>query len=400
MNRTTLLFLLCLLTLQSHAGGRLSRPVIFDTDRQAEASEASAPHSTKSKKEKKNKQKEADEEPEHKWQRLPQEEQQELTHYLQDFVRERGSNQMLLGLRGDAVSERIAFLHDKYGTKFFLVVRQSCAHLVEPRVLAFTIGGRYGSVSHPQPFMKMVEAYDSTLLLMSRDSLPAETSLRKVCPADRIIPLLRSIAWGQFPVTGLYPWQTEPYLSGCGAVALAQVMFFYRHPDAARGTCSYDTQDGHHVDVSLEGIPIRWNKMKDHYSRTDRDTAAIAGLVKMCGLALRSSYGPKGTSTLMRYYRPALTEHFAYADSARFIHKGTEGELVEQVRCEVRAGRPCILCDNNHIFVCDGIFDEFLHFNLGWSGVSNGWFRTIVPGEPLSGATLIHSAIVGIQPKK
>ena len=117
---------------------------------------------------------------------------------------------MLLGLRGDAVSERIAFLHDKYGTKFFLVVRQSCAHLVEPRVLAFTIGGRYGSVSHPQPFMKMVEAYDSTLLLMSRDSLPAETSLRKVCPADRIIPLLRSIAWGQFPVTGLYPWQTEP----------------------------------------------------------------------------------------------------------------------------------------------------------------------------------------------
>ena len=170
MNRTTLLFLLYLLTLQAHAGGRLSRPVIFDTDRQAEASEASALHSTKSKKEKKNKQKEADEEPEHKWQRLPQEEQQELTHYLQDFVRERGSNQMLLGLRGDAVSERIAFLHDKYGTKFFLVVRQSCAHLVEPRVLAFTIGGRYGSVSHPQPFMKMVEAYDSTLLLMSRDS--------------------------------------------------------------------------------------------------------------------------------------------------------------------------------------------------------------------------------------
>ena len=52
MTRTTLLFLLCLLTLQAHAGGRLSRPVIFDTDQQAEASEASAPHSTKSKKEK------------------------------------------------------------------------------------------------------------------------------------------------------------------------------------------------------------------------------------------------------------------------------------------------------------------------------------------------------------
>ena len=180
----------------------------------------------------------------------------------------------------------------------------------------------------------------------------------------------------------------------------SQVDGYYFGADALRYKVAKTVQDGHHVDVSLEGIPIRWNKMKDHYSRTDRDTAAIAGLVKMCGLALRSSYGPKGTSTLMRYYRPALTEHFAYADSARFIHKGTEGELVEQVRCEVRAGRPCILCDNNHIFVCDGIFDEFLHFNLGWSGVSNGWFRTIVPGEPLSGATLIHSAIVGIQPKK
>ncbi len=338
--------------------------------------------------------------PKTEWTKIPQNEQQEITHYTQDFVRERGSSQILLGLRGDAVTERLAFLHDEMGTKFFLVVREPYARYVKERMLAFTIGGRYGSVSQPQPFMKMIEKYDSILIKMDQGTIPPESSLKTEVPSERITPLLRNIAWRQFGVNGLFEWQPETWISGCGAVAMAQVMYFYRYPNVARGTVDYDTDDGHHVNTTLEGNAINWSQMKDYYKWKDRDSLTIDPLIKMCGIALHSKYGPNNTNTQMRYYPDALKKNFLYSDSVRLRSKGSEGEFVDAIRREVGEGRPCILCDNSHIFVADGVFDEFLHFNLGWSGVSNGWFRTLTPTTELGKGSFLRSGITGIIPQK
>lgn len=334
------------------------------------------------------------------WAKLPQDEQQAITNYTQDFVRGRGSSQLMLGLRAEAVTDRIAFLHDEAGTKFFLVVREPYTRYVKERMLAFTIGGRYGSVSQPQPFMQMVAKYDSILIKMDEGILPPEASLETTIPTVRITPLLRTIAWRQFGMNGLFEWQTETWLSGCGAVALGQVMYFYRYPNEARGTLDYDTDDGHHVSAALEGTAIDWSRMKDLYKWKDNDSLAIDPLMRMCGIALHSKYSPKSTLTQMRYFPEALKKTFSYSDSVRILSRGNEAMLVEAVRQEVGEGRPCILCDNNHIFVADGVLDEFLHFNLGWGGVSNGWFRTLTPTTELGKGSFLRSGIIGISPKK
>lgn len=341
----------------------------------------------------------AAEKPRAEWKALPQGEQQEAVHYVQDFVQQRGSDMQILGLRAEAVSPRLAFLHDEMGTKFFLVVRDSFVQHVSERVLAFTIGSRYGSVSRPEPFRKMIQKYDSLLVWMSRGVLPPETA-PATKPTARVVPLLRQIAWRQFGLHDVFEGQTAPVVSGCGAVALGQVMYFHRYPEVARGTCRYETDDGQRISADMEGVRLGWDTLKDSYGWHDRDTLALAPLIRMCGIALHSAYGTRSTMTKMKYYRDALTRHFAYAETARLVSGITEGELVECVRREVEARRPCILCDNQHIFVADGLFDEYLHFNLGWGGVANGWFRLITPNTKLGSQTFLVSGVVGIQPTR
>ncbi len=341
-----------------------------------------------------------DQKPRAEWIALPQGEQQEAVHYVQDFVQQRGSNLQILGLRAEAVSPRLAFLHDEMGTKFFLVVRDSFVHLVSERILAFTIGSRYGSVSRPAPFKKMIQKYDSLLVWMSRGVLPPEASLETKQASARVVPLLRQIAWRQFGLHDVFVGQTAPVVSGCGAVALGQVMYFHRFPEVAHGTCQYETDEGKRICAEMEGVKLGWDGLKDSYSWHDRDTLTLAPLIRMCGIALHSVYGTKTTLTKMKYYREALTQHFGYAETARLVGGIAEGELAEYVRHEVEAGRPCILCDNQHIFVADGVFDEYLHFNLGWGGVANGWFRLITPTTKMGEHTFLVSGVVGIQPAK
>jgi hypothetical protein len=36
---------------------------------------------------------------------------------------------------------------------------------------------------------------------------------------------------------------------------------------------------------------------------------------------------------------------------------------------------PCIVSHDTHVFVCDGYKGDFLHFNLGWYGNFNGYYR-------------------------
>lgn len=53
---------------------------------------------------------------------------------------------------------------------------------------------------------------------------------------------------------------------------------------------------------------------------------------------------------------------------------------------------------SSHIFVCDGYNQDFLHYNFGWEGDCNGWYRAIVIPSMNDSQLPFTSMIAGISP--
>lgn len=58
-------------------------------------------------------------------------------------------------------------------------------------------------------------------------------------------------------------------------------------------------------------------------------------------------------------------------------HTSNIDEFIEHARSEIDAGRPFITSHFRHAFVCDGYKNDYLHFNMGWGGHMNGFYRIL-----------------------
>ncbi len=185
----------------------------------------------------------------------------------------------------------------------------------------------------------------------------------------RIGPLLRT-AWNQLcgynsccpPNTG---GPCNFCVTGCCAVAMAQIMRYHQWPS------NYN-----------------WSNMPNTQGNLD-----IAQLMRHIGDATNTTYGAQASSTDTRQYaRNAFVNTFGYSSSATYIDYNTYAVINE-----LRNARPVLMrgsvtnyvlgipyCGNGHVWVCDGFEEWFagctrttyahLHMNWGWGGIDNGYF--------------------------
>jgi hypothetical protein len=100
----------------------------------------------------------------------------------------------------------------------------------------------------------------------------------------------------------------------------------------------------------------------------------------------------------MRNFRPALICNWGYSPRAKYIKDSNDSELLETVYEELDSGRPVVVSGSSHIFVCDGYNQDFLHYNFGWEGDCNGWYRAIVIPSMNDSQLPFTSMIAGISP--
>jgi hypothetical protein len=74
----------------------------------------------------------------------------------------------------------------------------------------------------------------------------------------------------------------------------------------------------------------------------------------------------------------------------------TDEDAFQLLSQEVREHRPCIVSRNSHAFICDGYDDGFFHYNMGWKGHGNGYFRAIEK----RGGTFFKRIVTGIEPQR
>lgn len=210
--------------------------------------------------------------------------------------------------------------------------------------------------------------------------------------------------------------------AGCVAVAMAQIMRYWSFPKSGLGEHSYIDKTAGLQSADFRQTVYAWNKMPNQLSSISSSVyvEAISTLIYHCGVAVDMEYSMSGSGAYNNSYNNgslpcaehALSRYFDYKSSIQSAYREDYNSVSWKnlIRAELRAGRPIIYGSRDvdlggHAFVCDGFDGDFFHFNWGWSGDYNGFYRisALSPGindgiEPLYSFDNDHSLVIGIEP--
>lgn len=213
---------------------------------------------------------------------------------------------------------------------FAVLANEEFAKGLDNPVLAY---GFEGGIWSAQPeLLNMMDYYIYQLIHIKENSIKPD--------GQSIKPLLGDIAWGQnAPFNSECPTvvsngDTLHALAGCGPVAFGQIMKHYE------------------LDGSKE--PSR--------------------LLAEIGAAMGTQYGLKVSTTYSNNYRKSLVDQFGFSPRFRLVSL-PQDELFALTYHELEHGRPVVIMNERHSFICDGHRNGYLHFNLGWNGKCNGYYR-------------------------
>lgn len=220
-----------------------------------------------------------------------------------------------------------------------------------------------------------------------------------------IAPMLGKTAWGQISPYNLRNPKIGDRVApvGCQVIALAQVMRYHQHPDVVDGRCCFRGPDGKYHDVSFPKWHPKWASYADTYSRQagNANDTTISELCSVIGLATDANYGVDETSGNFRDSYRALCSLFGYSTQISMVNNLSEVAILNAICQELAHKRPCIASWTGHAFVCDGVRNGFLHYNMGWNGHANGYYQPIVcqPSATSIDHILIKHLLIGIEPQ-
>lgn len=238
----------------------------------------------------------------------------------------------------------------------------------------------------------------------------------KAAAAINIEPILGDISWGQktpFWNNLKFPHPTKAgalcyCCTGCVATAIGMVLYHLAKKGYRRGclpTKPYTTTKYKYSVTAMPSMPMfDWDNMTDEKPTTTKGKSAVAVLMEYCGKSVKADYGYSATSAPMANVAPALRDFFGLGD-ARRLQNLSNATLKAEIIAELQKGNPVIMCGSGanecHCFVCDGYrsSDDMMHFNWGWNGDGNGWFKLTALNPTTHDFTSKKNAVVGLHPR-
>ena len=241
------------------------------------------------------------------------------------------------------------------------------------------------------------------------------------------VPPLCKSTWGQgYPYNGYCPKvgvNTCPV--GCVATAMAQIMYYYKHPERAQGgKIVYDTgnskigSNGYITeDFSTDEHIYAWDLMRDDVSMMNgtaniASRNAVAQLSYDCGVAAKMSYSTNGSGTTESEALYAFHKHFDYSVHTNVTFRemfANQADWNALIKKELDEGRPVLFCGTStkgsgadaagHAFIVDGYTKSGpVHVNWGWDGSSDGYYDIVTLDMGQYAFSKGQSILYGIQP--
>jgi len=320
----------------------------------------------------------------------------------EQFLIERGVKSPILVYKYGL--ETLCALSDDKQECFVVVVSEKYLPYVDNPILAYSIGeSMWGSKNKDtdNSIYAIIALYDYQLKYLSSHNQVYKSELKSIYipKSEKLEPLLGDIKYNQrYPFNKLFPYdinkdngQKEQCLAGCGPIALAQVLSYYHHPITLKGKRAFTTKTGKKYRKDLSEYQIKWDG-------TEYD---IANLIYACAISVSADMSPTATSSKTVLLKEALVKYWGYSHNCRFMEDYYDYSKLASIYNELDNNRPIIISDTKHLFVCDGYENEYLHYNLGWGGIYNGYYRAmIVPSMFGKGQIPFKEIIIGISPRK
>jgi hypothetical protein len=225
-----------------------------------------------------------------------------------------------------------------------------------------------------------------------------------------MVPLLTA-QWDQWGPYNYYVPDPTNVPAGCAAVAMAQLMHYWKHPQTGSGQHCYASNYGQ-LCADFQNTTYDWANMLDSYSGpyTEAQRQAVARLIYHVGIAIDTRYAhPPVSSGAYINDNEALSVFFKYTGSINTVSRrsyDTSAEWFGLFQDQLDNRLPVLLMVNsitggaNHAVVVDGYRTDqvtnLLHVNLGWGGQSNGYYAVDqIYGEANPGA---DQAVINIFP--
>jgi len=168
---------------------------------------------------------------------------------------------------------------------------------------------------------------------------------------------------------------------GCVAVAMGQIMHYWRYPTTGWGSHSY-SNSGLTLSADFGNTTYDWDHMPDSLTDDSSETEieAVATLLFHCGVSVDMKYQTNGSGADSGDVPDALIRYFNYSRRLHIEKRSDfdDEEWMSMLKACLDLQRPVFYggkgSQGSHAFVCDGYDgNDLLHFNWGW-GRANGYF--------------------------
>ena len=168
---------------------------------------------------------------------------------------------------------------------------------------------------------------------------------------------------------------------GCVAVAMGQIMHYWKYPTTGWGSHTYKNQ-GVTLFADFGNTTYDWDHMPDSLSESssDAEIEAVATLLFHCGVSVDMNYSTNGSGADSDDVSDALIRYFNYSKRLHYEKRKNynDEEWLLMLKNCLDLQQPVFYVGHGnqggHAFVCDGYDgNDLMHFNWGW-GVADGYF--------------------------
>lgn len=163
----------------------------------------------------------------------------------------------------------------------------------------------------------------------------------------------------------------EHTYTGCTAVAMGQIMWYYKWPYYAFVPNSISMEGEPSTDTHIQWY--NWDKMPFalFYTTPSDQATMVATLLRDCGYAAKMKYRVNGSGASLENAMDALSNTFGYSSNISHRKKSLTINWVKKLKAEIDAGRPVLYAayekeGDGHSFVIDGYEGDKFYINWGW----------------------------------
>ena len=165
--------------------------------------------------------------------------------------------------------------------------------------------------------------------------------------------------------------------AGCVACAMSQIMKYWNYPEKGKGSHAYNHSQYGNLSADFGSTSYEWDEMPNSiWSHND----AIATLMYQCGVSVNMNFGPSGSGAQSKDVETAMRSYFGYS-AAKYVERSScqDDEWIALLKSELDKEQPMYFSGigepGGHAIVCDGYDNnDYFHFNMGWSGISDGFY--------------------------